>query len=236
MRLCDEPDKVPLDDFLPELRLIANGVPAEIAGGYIRHAAIEFAERSLTLKREVFVDLQCGVQEYLLEPPDEDVVRTVAIDWICDTQGRQHFLRPNEPCLLNCPCLCPGAGELQPLQQTGPFAMQTTWLPMWFRQPNSLIVQSRVQWDGQTGLRVKLSVAPKREACELDRLLFQRYFMGIVQGAAAYLLMQPKQDWSNPQLGAKYERDFKIAQARAATDALIGESRGPFRAHAQRIV
>jgi len=236
MRLCTVPDKVPLEEFLPELRLIANGVPSEIGTAYIRNAAIEFCERSAVLKREVFVDLQCNVQEYLLEPPDEDPMRTVSIDFICDARGQRHYLRPNQPCLLDCPCLCPGSCDAGPLQQTGIAPIQTTWLPLWFQQPNSLFVRSPVRTDTIGALRVNLNVSPKRNACELDRVLFERYLLTIVAGAAAYLLMQPKQDWSNPQLGAKYERDFKIGQARGATDALIGESRGPFRAHAQRVV
>ena len=236
MRLCDTPEMVPLDDFLPELRLIAAGVPSEIAASYIRTAAIEFAERSLVLKREVFVDLQCGVQEYLLEPSEDDTMRTIAIDFVCDSRGRRHFVRPNEPCLLNCPCLCTIGCDTGPLQQTGPMPFETLWLPLWFKQPNSLFVRAPVRSDGRADLRVTLSVAPKRDACELDRVLLERYLMGIVAGAAGYLLLQPKQDWYAPQLGAKYQRDFKIAQAYAATNALINESRGPFRVHAQRVV
>lgn len=236
MRLCDTPDKVPLEEFLPELRLIANGVPSDIGAAYIRTAAIEFCERSAVLKREVFVDLACNVQEYLLEPPDEEPMRTVSIDFICDARGQRHYLRPNQPCLINCPCFCPGACDAGPLQQTGISPIQTTWLPLWFKQPNSLFVRAPVRVDTVGALRVNLNVAPKRDACALDRVLFDRYLMTLVAGAAGYLLMQPKQDWSNPQLGAQYTRDFKTGQARGATDALIGESRGPFRAHAQRVV
>jgi hypothetical protein len=236
MRLCDVPDKVALAEFLPELRMIANGVPSDIAEAYVRNAAIEFCERSAVVKREVFVDLQCDVQEYLLEPPDSDSMRTVSIDFICDARGQRHYLRPNQPCQLNCPCLCAGAWEGGPLQQTGTAPLQIAWLSLWFQQPNSLFVRSPVRADTQGALRVSLNVAPKRDACDLDRVLFDRYLMTLVAGAAGYLLMQPKQDWSNPQLAAKYERDFKIGQARGATDALIGESRGPFRATAQRVV
>lgn len=236
MKLCNVPDKLPLDEFLPELRLLVAGVPSEIAGAYIRHAAIEFAERSLVLKRELTIALQCGVQEYLLEPPDEDVVRTVAIDWVCDARGQRHFVRPTAPCMLDCPCTCPGACDAGPLAQTAPWPMEAITLPVWFKQPNSLFVSRPVRADFDTALRVTLSVAPKREACELDRVLFERYLMGLVAGAASYLLLQPKQTWYAPQLGAKMEKDFKIASTRAATDALLRESRGPFRAHAQRIV
>lgn len=240
MRLCNIPDKVPLEEFVPELRLIANGVPSDIAAAYIRNAAIEFCERSAVLKREVFVDLQCDVREYLLEPDDVDTTRTVSIDWICDARGQRHYLRPNQPCQLECPCFCGPGCEAGPLQQTGPYTRETTWLPLFFKQPNTLSVQwpSRVllRFDGESALRVNLNVAPRRDACDLDRVLFERYLLKIVAGAAGYLLQQPKQDWSNPQLGLKYERDFKIGMAQGATDALIGESRGPFRAHAQRVV
>lgn len=236
MRLCNTPDKLTLDEFLPELRMIVNGVPSEIAGAYIRHAAIEFAERSLVLKREVAIDLQCGVQEYLLEPPDDDAVRTVAIDFVCDRRGHRHHVRPNQPCALDCACVCPGASEMDPLHQTGPWLGFAETMPVWFKQPNSLFVGRNVRADFSTDLRVTLSVAPKREACELDRLLFERYLMGIVAGAASHLLAQPKQDWYAPQLVTKFDREFKIAQTRAATDALLQESRGPFRVHAQRVV
>lgn len=236
MRLCSTPDKVTLEEFLPELRLLANNVPSDIAAAYIRTAAIEFAERTAAVKRSVFVDLQCGVQQYLLEPPDEDSSRTVSIDWICDTRGRRHYLRPNQPCELTCACVCPGACDVGPLQQTGPWPTQTVFLPMWFEQPNTLVVRQNVRFDGQTGLRVNLNVAPKRDACDLDRVLFERYLMTLVNGAAGYLLLQQKQDWYNPQLAKECERKFKIGMAQGATDALIGESRGPFRAHAQRIV
>jgi hypothetical protein len=237
MRLCNTPDKVALDEFLPELQLLVSGVPSEIAAAYVRTAAIEFAERSLVLKRDVHVDLQCGVQEYLLEPPDEDTSRTIAIDFVCDDRGRRHVVRPNEPCNLICPCFCgPGCNESgYPLHDVGPYPLNAS-LPVWFKQPNSLFVLEPVRADFETPLRVTMSIAPDRDACDVDRLLYQRYLMPIVMGAASYLMLMPKQDWYAPQLAQKMEKDFKIAQARAAIDAMIGVSRGPFRAHAQRIV
>lgn len=61
-----EVEFVDLAEFLPRVRLVARGVPDDVALEYINAAAIRFARLTGVLKRRVVMDIQAGVQDYFL--------------------------------------------------------------------------------------------------------------------------------------------------------------------------
>lgn len=249
-RIEEAVPQVSLDEFLPELFLSAPGLPQEIAASYIRQAAIEIAENANALRRYVRVDLQAGVSNYMVEPPD--CVRTIGISRVWGGMGGRgcgfgfgndgYRVIPDETPVPFDGCLtmplgcCGGAFP----DGGGGFGIGTGYgiFPPTarFRQPNELIVQPIPQCDGDLGLRIELIVAPRRDACTVDRVLFDRYAPGLVSGALMYLYRIPKQDWTDYNLSQKMESEFNRWKSRAAGDKVLGAARGPFRLVTPRIL
>lgn len=228
MSAVDTIPKVKLEEFLPEVRLMVPGCPDEIIASYVRQAVIEVADRTLAFKRMVPIELQIGVRSYALEA--EDCTRVVAIDWICDYRGRRHFPKPNAPCVMPCATWCNPAcswGSFNPFEGYN-------WAS--FKQPNVLELSFMPDCDVATGMAVRLTVAPTRDACDVDRIAYDKYAQDIHVGAAKSLLALQQQAWYQPQMAAKYERDWQRILGKIATDAIVQESRGPFQATAQRFV
>jgi hypothetical protein len=105
-----------------------------------------------------------------------------------------------------------------------------------FRQPNELELSFVPDCDVAPGFSVRMTVAPTRDACDVDLLAYEKYAQDIHAGAAKWLLAMQGQPWYQPQMAVKYERDWMRVLGKVATDAILQESRGPFQAHAQRIV
>jgi len=77
MRMITVPKKVPLSIFTPELILAVPQVPTDIAESYIRQAAIDLVEQAHCLKREIRIETQAGVSDYLLASGDGERVDSV---------------------------------------------------------------------------------------------------------------------------------------------------------------
>jgi len=224
---------VSLDEFLPEVVLSAPGVPVEIAKSYIRQAVIDMAEKTNMLQRRVRIDLQSGASNYLLEPPD--CTRSIGISEICNiaTQSRVRVL-PHEPCALAC-----SACGIPPLVGAYPDANWSWWWNnsvAWFQQPNELRLTCAPTCDVELGLWIDLIVAPKRDACEVDRVLYDRYAPTVHAGALMYLYRIPKQDWTDPRMAEQKRQEFSIGTNSAAGDRLMGMARGPIRLVTPRIL
>jgi hypothetical protein len=233
--------QVELEAFLPELMLSAPGLPQEIAASYIRQAAIDMAESANLLRRTVRVIAQAGVQSYLLEPPD--CVRTIGISRVVG-MGNQGGFRvvPDDIPIPTNGCMTLGLGCCGAFPDGGGGygigGAACGWLSATaqFQQPNELILTPIPQCEGDLGIRVDLIVAPKRDACTLDTLLFERYAPALVAGALMYLYRLPKQDWTDYNLSQKMETEFKKWTTKASGDRLLGAMRGPFRLVTPRIV
>lgn len=231
--MIENPPKVGLDVFLPEIRMLAPGCPDEIIASYVRQAIIELSDKGLAIKREQWVLLQAGTQEYLLEP--DDCVRVVSIDWVCDEEcgGRRFIPVPHIPCRVGC-----STGHCWPMCGAGEFVNFGFEGPGWvtFLQPNQFFISWMPRCDTGIAMRVRMSVAPKRDACEVDEFLYEKYAQEIHAGAASYLLVMPGQQWYQPQLAAAMHKRWLTAQARVAGDVMLQFSRGPLTVRAQRIL
>lgn len=227
MKLLKTVRKVPLEKFLPELILAVPQVSNDIAESYIRQAAIKLVEQSHCLKREIGVETQSGVTDYLLTAGDGTI--TDKIDEICDWLGRPYYILPNQPCIPPCAVRCVdicGPGGFAPLSP----------ITAWFEQPNILHVRPVPAVDIDLGYRVKLSVIPSREACDLDEILYERYQPVLVAGALADLYAQPEKPWTNLALSKVKMDEFKIGCARALGDSATGARQGVHKMTTARFV
>jgi hypothetical protein len=212
----DPLETVSLSDFTPEVVLAAKDCPHEIAENYLRHAAIDFAERSQVVVRALYVHVQACVNDYLLELPTCE--RIVSVQQVCNRDGCQAIVAATHgPCMLPCPLGC-GASVA------------------WFREPNMIFFSPAPNHDLQDALKVDVATAPQRDACDLDRAYYEKYHEAVVHGALARLLMIKDSGWYDPNLARDHrvQSDQKISAA--GMDRLTGGVRGPFRMVPRRIV
>lgn len=204
--IYDKYPVVPLDLFLPELLLEIPELPDEIALHYVREAAIEFATRSHVLERTVTICAQDWVQDYLLEPPD--CTRMLAVQSICATGccGGAVTRLSTRPCQLAC-------GTVY----------------SWYEEPNIIHITG-----GAASYDVRISVAPKRDACELPSPLYERYKSAIQTGALANLYGIPRRPWSSQPLAISRRMEFDRRIASAGIDRLMGHQQGPIKMKTRR--
>lgn len=166
-------NKRPIEDFIPHILLNTAGteesgaLPKEAAISFIRNAAILFADNTGLLTEKIHIDLQCGLQDYLIETSDCETVigikkakyenfssENCGCSW---TWGNVDFTFNDD--MLN---ICPA--------------------------PNK---------DVENGLELELVLTPKRDACELDEQFYNKWFDAILNGALAEIHAMPDLPWSS---------------------------------------
>lgn len=156
----------------------------------VRLAAIDIARRTQVLERTYYVDLQCGVQDYLLDECEEEIER---IKSLCFT-----------PCaLLPAPC---GNGDDQKYVVTGSdWCTSQSCGPMRFRYlPENQIKIDCPPTEGGR-LRIIAAVVPKFDACELDDLFASKYRDTLFNRSAGLMLEYPG-DLKDRNMSATYLR------------------------------
>lgn len=185
---------VPLTEFLPRVRLVALGVPDDVALEYIGQAAHEFAIKTRLLKRELRFDVQAGVQDYYLAAGANEQVHLV--------HALAYGKCGNRGCRVECSV---------PLHRCDNALFA-------FEPPDKIWLKKLPETDIENGLVVEYVAAPVQMACEVDRLLFERYQDGIVSGALAQLLLMRKYGFADPQLAGVYEQRFGRALTQGKID------------------
>lgn len=191
--------KVPLDAFLPELSLEIPELSDDILAHYVRNAAIEFAERSLALQREITICLQSCVPDYILEAPD--CMRIVSLHKVKKNGDRAY---------ADCAGFC-----------------QFDDLHVVWKQPNELWVKP-VPVEPQD-ITVIVSVAPHHDACELDEILLTRYKEAVLAGARAQLYGLQRRPWTSLVSATAQRKEFDRRIAAAGVDRLLQGRTGSVR-------
>jgi hypothetical protein len=73
-------------------------------------------------------------------------------------------------------------------------------------------------------LNIELILKPTIDATTLDSVFANKYQRHLINGAAAALLIQPKQSWSDPNLSLLKRSEFNSAIGRVAGEVLTGFS------------
>lgn len=97
-----EVEFVDLAEFLPRVRLVARGVPDDVALEYINAAAIRFARLTGILKRRAVVDIQAGVQDYYFQAGDFEQIHRADNVTLCRAEKWQ-FQPPDKLWLEKMP-------------------------------------------------------------------------------------------------------------------------------------
>ena len=183
--------KVSLEAFLPELSLEIPELSDDILMHYVRNAAIEFAERSLALQREITMCLQSCVPDYILEAPD--CMRIISLHKV-KANGKRAYADCAQCCQFD--------------------DLEVTW-----QQPDILWVRP-VPVEPQE-ITVVVSVAPHHDACELDEVLLTRYKEAILAGARAQLYGLQRRPWTSLVSAVEQRKEFDRRIAAAGTDRLL---------------
>lgn len=206
---------VTLDLFVHEIALALGDMPDGIAENFVRQAAIDFCERSQIIRRVVDIDLICGVSDYPILLPDE---RIVSIQRVCVGDrccAERAVLSASAPCETGCT-----------------FHGHS----IWFVPPDSLNIRPTPSVDRAKAIRVHVAVAPLRDACELDSVLYERYHETILDGALARLYLAKTTPWHDKELANLHKTQFDQGIAAAGLDRLTGDTRGPFKMAFRRII
>lgn len=205
--------KVPLSEFLDILAYEFTDASYGLLENCLKRTITRIAERSNIMRRTVFLTTQCGVHNYLLEPPD--CMEVIAIMSICYwksmyMQGPLYRLTsPN--CTRGC-CFCFG---------------NTVYVD------KGEIVFSAPQ--SGTTFRIELSVKPTKDSCDLDKILLDDHEELVLDGVRSLLFAMVDKPWSSMQRAQASEQAFLRGCAEAAVDTMLGNQRGVMKAKHTRI-
>lgn len=204
LQLLDK--RVSVDKFLAHVMANAIGdektnmLPENAARSYIINSAIKFAEKTGILKRNIKVDLQCGLTTYPIEIADcETIILVEQAQYNNFCAGPDDFFSSGHSC-------CWKWGEVR-------FTMED----------DTLHINPAPTSDVKQGLELKLIVAPKRDSCEVDASLYEKWHDAIVNGALYNIHLMPNRPWSSMSRADYYKRLFDEDVSRATIrDSLHG--------------
>lgn len=182
---------IALEEFLPRITLIAKGVPDDVALEYLRQSAQTLARDSLLLKREIRLDVQAGVRDYYLENGDNEQVH-----YVDDVQ----FGKRKSCCSTFTPKRSYACDDFS------------------FEPNDKIILRKAPKADAENQLFVRYFAIPTQNACQVDKLLYDRYHDVVVNGALADLLLMRQYAFADPQMAMLYEKRFKQGIAQAKID------------------
>lgn len=204
-------------DFVPEISLAVGDIPPPVAENYVRQACIAFCEQSQVLVRRVTIDTQACVTDYPIQLPTCE--RIVSIQRVC-SGGRCGTVSgtalTHDPCELHG-CTVHGSS-------------------VWLVPPDTLSLRPAPSTDQEAALWVEVAVAPLRDSCDADALLYERYHETIIDGTLARLYAAKTTPWHDRALAEYHRTLFNNGVAAAGLDRLTGGARGPFRFKPRRIV
>ena len=209
--LVSDCDSVPLDVFLPELQLAFGTMPDEILGSHVRDAAIRFCRRTSVVQQVLEIDLQCGVDDILLEPLCGMQIVAIQAYSTTDCGAPIYEGSARTPMRFNC---C-GAGLAR------------------FVPPRILHLSPAPSQDRKGAMWIRVSVAPDQDACEVPRELYQRHHRAILAGVKADMYLLKGQDWYDPGLAQRFEQVFGQECTSANVERLLNHHRGPIQARAR---
>ncbi|THA10962.1 hypothetical protein [Rodentibacter pneumotropicus] len=89
-----------------------------------------------------------------------------------------------------------------------------------FEPNDKIILHKTPKADRENQLYVRYFAMPTQNACEVDKLLFDRYHDVVVNGALANLLLMRQYAFADPQMAMFYETRFKQGIAQAKIDVM----------------
>lgn len=178
-------ETVPYSQFSDYVRMHVTAIPSAVMEHAIRAACIEMASEGLNMQRDIWVDVQEGVQDYQFEVPGMVI----------------HAVRK----------VCYGQRELTPVIEPN---CDTTPGTFFYEPPNGLIIGTCPSEDQDECLYIRAVVHPSPDGCEVDRWVYERHAQAIAEGALSRLLLMKDMSWYDVPLAGVMFRRWKTARNR----------------------
>lgn len=192
------------DDVLPDVP----GCPQAVAKNAIKHAAIEFCDRSFVFHVDhAAIDAVAAQREYTWSPGANLKVVRPELVWYEKKQ-----LTPVT------------RDELNDIYEYWPDESGT---PVYFVQEKleKLILVPKPEASSTGAIIAKVSIKPARSATDIDDAIHEKYLEDITHGAKWRLFAMKKKPWSDPTLATAHKAMFDEAIGRAKVAAHKGHVR-----------
>lgn len=185
-----------IEALFPLVRPFVKGCPSPTLTAALRRAARRLCSDSWYATRTLTLDVEAGVAVYQLVPPgDEEVLNAK------DAQYQDTPLVPAQ------------AAAARPGQSGTPRGF-------FFRPPRSLFLLPTPDADVADALRVLCPVQPTATATTIPDAVGTHYDRALADGALAWLLAMPSEQWTDRGEASKRELLFGAATADARRKAL----------------
>lgn len=177
-------DPRPLEDFLPDINILVDGVPRVFVISALRQTCIEFCEQSLLFREKLAtMRTSADVGEYELEPSmcDSEVCRILNV-WV------------NGSLLSAC----------TPDQGVRAAASMAADHPVAYYALEPHLLQLTPIPSVAADLEVEIAFAPAFDAENVPDPLYTRHREPIVRGAASRLMLMPKRPWTDFEAARAY--------------------------------
>ena len=197
------------------------GCPSPVVEQYVREAAIEACERTLTWRYEQpRIRLTTGAAEYAYESPTDSEVHAF-ITATCNDQQLK-------------PVTIEQLYDLYPKwpnQASNEYAQ-----PKYITQldPDNFMVAPQPDSTTTYDVRMIVCLKPLRTATTMDKTVLDDLETVIMHGALQHLLVLPDRTWSDRELASYHAKQFafKLSERRARGN--LGASRASMRVQAQK--
>lgn len=198
-----------LDEFLPNIRPFAPGVPDLVAYEYIRQAAIEFCEKTRLWRYDDVFTLSAENPEAVIAPSGAVIHEIERIDF------NDQQLTKATPAQLD---------EWLPLWRAGTLDGN----PQYFTQTEPNTVALVPLGDGE--LKVWVWLKPAQDAEEVPDFMVDQYRQIIADGALTRILMIPGQSFTNAEMAMAFSAAFQEKLGKLFTKGITGQQRARPRA------
>lgn len=208
--LYEAVEKVPVGEFLPELEFEFADAPSAMLEHYVVRTIQRMCDQANALRRVIRITPQRHARNYRLEPIDDvdfASVMAVGVERSCFCAPR--LVRVNGP-VARCRC--------------SPYSYA-------YVDHDEIVFTDPRHGDVY---RVDISVRPRRGACEIDRVVYDRYMPVLVDGVRAALCSMADKPWSSWERSQLAERNFIQGCHGIAMDTMLGRQRGALRVRPPR--
>lgn len=214
-----------LDEFLDQLRLDAPECGLPLLRQALRDSARTFCKRTNIWQKEVTRSLQNGKREYIV-PLEENSILIEVI------QMSRRIENTN-------PIKYADRTRYKQTQQDLDFT-HDAWRDTvdnnagfihWGITPDRkrVFLQQKPGIDYQDGIRYTFTMAPDNTASEVIDILVDEYVEEIAAGAAAKILVMPRQVWTDPALAGLRKSEFNRGVSSCLRKTLSSVKRAKFR-------
>lgn len=200
-------DMVPYSVFSDYVRMHVTTIPANVMEHAIRSSVIEMASEALNMQRDIWLDVQEGVQDYQFEVPDMVI----------------HAVRK----------VCYGTRDLVPVTEPECYNRPGTF---YYEPPMGLLIGDCPSEDQAECVYLRAVVHPSPDSCEVDRWVYDRHAQDIANGALSRLLLMKDMDWYDVGLAGVMFRRWKTARNRMKGMQAKNRVSGPTMMKAKRFV